>query len=295
MSTALDTMPLESEETLLGHDRVKLNLRSWRAAGSPRASVVIVHGFKAHSGLYSETAKQLVRAGLAVYALDLRGHGKSEGERFWVDEFSDYVADLERLVLLVRERAPNIPLFILGHSVGGVVASLFALEHPSQLSGLITESFAFELPPPSIALALMKGLDHLAPRAKVLALKDEDFSRDPAIVAGMKADPLISQVPGPTHTLAEMIRAGEKLRKNLAVISTPVLVLHGTADRATRPSGSQHFVDAVGSVDKVLKLYEGAAHDLLHDLDKERVLSDIVAWVNARLPVQRGATASALS
>ncbi|HEX2674006.1 MAG TPA: alpha/beta hydrolase [Polyangiaceae bacterium] len=281
---ALDTTSRESEETFLGHDGLRLNLRSWRPAETPRASLVIIHGFKAHSGQYSASARQLVQAGVAVYALDLRGHGKSDGERFWVDEFSDYVADLEQLVRLVRDRQPNAPLFLLGHSVGGVVASLFALEYPSQLAGLITESFAFELPPPSIALALMKGLDHVAPRAKVLALKDEDFSRDPAVVASMKADPLITQSPGPTHTLAEMIRAGEKLRKNLAVISTPVLVLHGTADRATRPSGSQHFFDGVGSVDKTLELYEDGVHDLLHDLDKVRVLADIIEWIGMRIP-----------
>jgi acylglycerol lipase len=295
MNIGIVTTARESEEALLGHDGLRLNLRSWRASGTPRASIIIVHGFKAHSGQYAETAMQLVGAGLAVYAPDLRGHGRSEGERFWVDQFSDYVADLEQLVRLVRERESNAPLFLLGHSVGGVVAALFALEHPSQITGLITESFAFELPPPSIALTLMKGLDHVAPRAKVLTLKDEDFSRDPVVVAGMKADPLISQLPGPTHTLAEMIRAGAKLRKNLALVSTPVLVLHGTADRATRPSGSQHFVDAVGSADKTLKLYEGGAHDLLHDLDKVRVLSDIIGWVSARLSVQRGATVSALS
>src|SRR5262245_61624931 len=117
------------EETFAGTGGIELNLRAWRPAGMPRASVVIIHGFKSHSGRYEDTAAELVQAGLAVYALDLRGHGKSQGERFWVDNFSDYVGDVEELVALVRQREGNIPLFLLGHSVGGVVASLFAVEH----------------------------------------------------------------------------------------------------------------------------------------------------------------------
>lgn len=277
------------EETFSGRGGIELNLRSWRPTGTPRASVIVIHGFKAHGGRYAEAAEALVGAGLAVYAPDLRGHGKSQGERFWVDDFSDYVGDVVRLVTLVRRREGDGPLFVLGHSVGGVVASLFAVERTTELAGLVIESIAFELPLPTFPLALMKGLDHIAPRLNVLTLKNEDFSRDPAVVESMKADPLIDHAPGPVHTLAEMIRADERLRKSLPALSTPVLALHGTADRATRPSGSQHFVDAVGSKDKVLKLYEGAAHDLLHDLDKARVLTDIIEWIGERSAI---ATAS---
>jgi alpha-beta hydrolase superfamily lysophospholipase len=279
---AMSSTPEMREETFAGSIGVELHLRSWRPAATPRASVIVVHGFKGHGGRYADTAGALVRAGFAVYAPDLRGHGKSQGERFWVDDFSDYVDDLARLVALVRYREADGPLFLLGHSVGGVIASLYALEHVSELAGLISASIAFELPPPAFALALMKGLDHIAPRVKVLALKKEDFSRDPAVVDDMKTDALIVHTPGPVHTLAEMIRADERLAKNLPALTTPVLVLHGTADRATRPSGSQRFVDTVGAKDKALKLYEGGVHDLLHDIDKGRVLSDIIGWLEAR-------------
>ena len=140
-----------------------------------------MHGFKSHSGLYEWPAAQLVQRGLAVYALDLRGHGKSEGERLYVDKFGDYVSDVAQLVDTAKSREPGLPTFVLGHSAGGVVACIYALEHQRDVSGLVCESFAHEVPAPDFALAILKGISHIAPHAHVLDLKDEDFSRDPAL------------------------------------------------------------------------------------------------------------------
>jgi acylglycerol lipase len=219
--------------------------------------------------------------GLSVYAFDLRGHGRSEGERFWVDDFADYVGDLERFVALARAREPGAPTYVLGHSAGGIVASLYAVDHQAELAGLISESFAFDLPAPDFALAIMKGLDHIAPHLCVLKLKPEDFSRDAGFVEAMRKDPLVNHMPGPTHTLAALARADSRLRKSFSAISLPVLILHGLADKAAKPRGSQIFFDAAGSPDKTLKLYEGAFHDLLNDVDRERVMDDISAWIDS--------------
>ena len=126
------------------------------------------------------------------------------------------------------------------------------------------------MPAPDFALAVLKGLSHVAPHAHVLKLKNEDFSRDPAVVRAMNADPLIANEVQPTQTVAEMVRADERLKKEFPLITLPVLILHGTADKATKPSGSQLFYDKAGSTDKTLKLYEGHFHDLLNDVGKER-------------------------
>jgi alpha-beta hydrolase superfamily lysophospholipase len=273
-----------SEETFAGKGGLSLFARIWRPTAKPRGVVVIAHGFKSHSGLYGWVAEQLVQRGLAVYALDHRGHGKSEGERYYVDKFADYVDDLGRFVALAKQREPGLAVFVLGHSAGGVIACLYALDHQQELAGLISESFAYEVPAPDFALAVLKGLSHIAPHAHVLKLKDEDFSRDPKFVEVMKNDPLVIHTPGPTNTLAEMVRSDERLRKELPRISLPVLILHGTADKATKPSGSQHFFDAAGSKDKTLKLYDGHFHDLLNDLNKEVVMADISEWITTRLP-----------
>jgi alpha-beta hydrolase superfamily lysophospholipase len=175
-------------------------------------------------------------------------------------------------------------LFLLGHSAGGVISSVYTLEHQAKLTGFICESFAFQVYAPDFALAVVKGLSHIAPHAHVLHLKNEDFSRNPAVVKAMNEDPLIAHEAQPTRTVAELVRADERLKREFPSITLPILILHGTEDKVTKPAGSQLFYDTAGSADKTLKLYEGHAHDLLNDLDREKVMGDIVGWVNAHLP-----------
>jgi alpha-beta hydrolase superfamily lysophospholipase len=141
------------------------------------------------------------------------------------------------------------------------------------------------VPAPNFALAVFKGLSYVTPHAHILHLKNEDFSRDLKVVEAMNNDPLIAHETQPMQTLAEMVRADERLKKEFPRITIPVLILHGTHDKATRPSGSKHFYDTTGSVDKTLKLYEGAYHDLLNDTDKSVVMADIQKWIDERLPV----------
>ena len=171
----------EKEETYNSVGDVKIHLRSW-VPEHPRAIVVICHGVNSHGGQYAWTASQLVARGYAVYALDLRGRGKSEGERFYVENVSEYVADVAGAVRIAKSREAGLPLFLLGHSAGGVVSSTYVLEHQAELSGFICESFAFQVPAPGFALAAIKAVSHLAPRLPVLKLKNEDFSRDPQAV-----------------------------------------------------------------------------------------------------------------
>jgi alpha-beta hydrolase superfamily lysophospholipase len=187
-------------------------------------------------------------------------------------------------VRLSKSREPGLPLFLLGHSAGGVISSCYTLGHQSELAGFICESFAFQVYAPEFALAVVKGLSHLAPHAHVLYLKNEDFSRDPAAVQAMNDDPLIDHEVQPTRTVAELVRADERLKQEFPLITLPVLIMHGTADKVTKPGGSQLFYDRAGSADKTLKLYEGHAHDLLNDIDREKVMADIQQWIDARLP-----------
>lgn len=276
------------QETVESVSGLKIFFRSWRAAEKPCATVVIIPGFNAHSGYYEWVADQFVADGLAVYAVDLRGRGNSDGERFYVETFEDYVRDVEAVMTIVKSREMGRPVFMLGHSAGGVVSCLYTLDHQGELAGLICESFAHELPAPDFALAVFKGLSHVAPHAHILHLPNERFSRDPEVVETMNNDPLIAHETQPTQTMAAMVRADERLKKEFSLITLPVLILHGTADKNTKPSGSQHFFDAAGSTDKTLKLYDGGVHDLLNDVDKKLVILDIRNWINSHLPAAAG-------
>jgi alpha-beta hydrolase superfamily lysophospholipase len=271
------------EERLQSSGGIGIFIRSWQPGAQARGVVVIVPGFNSHGGYYLWVADQLVARGLAVYAVDLRGRGQSDGERFYVQVIADYVADVAAAVAAAKERQPGLPIFLLGHSAGGVVACLYTLDHQAELAGLICASFAFQVPAPDFALAVFKGLSHLWPHARVLHLNNAFFSRDPAVVAAMDGDPLIAHETQPTQALAELVRADEKLKKAFPSMTLPLLIMHGTADKATRPSGSQLFFDTAGATDKTLKLYEGGFHDLLNDIVKETAMADIADWLESHL------------
>jgi acylglycerol lipase len=271
------------EERIDSAKGVTIFVRSWRPASAPRAVVVICHGVNSHSGQYVWAGEQLVAVGYAVFALDMRGRGQSDGERFYVEDVADYVADVANTIALAKSRNPGVPVFLLGHSAGGVVSATYTLDNQSQLAGFICESFAFQVPAPGFALAAIKGLSHIAPRLPVLKLKNEDFSRDPVAVATLNSDPLTAHEVQPAATVAALVRADEHLRESFPSVTLPVLIMHGTDDKATVCHGSQFFYDTAGSRDKTLRLYEGHYHDLLNDVGKEQVMADITGWIDAHI------------
>jgi alpha-beta hydrolase superfamily lysophospholipase len=237
-----------------------------------------------HGGQHARTAEQLAAQGFAVFAVDLRGRGVSEGERFFVEDLAESVSDVRGLISIAKERHPGLPVYLLGHSAGGVVSCTYALDYPDEIDGVICESFAFQVPAPGFVLSAIKGLSHIAPRLGVLTLHMKDFTRDPAALAMLDADPLTKNETQPAATVAALVRADERLHDSFEQITLPVLILHGTEDKATVCHGSEYFHEHAGSADKTLKIYEGHYHDLLNDIGKEEVLADILGWIEARLP-----------
>lgn len=263
---------------------LKIHVRAWRPATPARAVVAICHGVKSHSGYYAWAAEQLTAAGIAVYALDLRGRGRSDGPRLYVDDVGEYLADVDALLAHARSREPGLPVFLLGHSAGGVISCAYTLDHQAGLAGLICESFAFKVAAPNFVLTLVKWLSRIAPHLPVLRLKTSDFSRDPRVVQAMIDDPLgVHREAQPARTVAALVGATERLEREFPRITLPVLILHGTEDKVTNPTGSQFFFDTAGSADKTLKLYDGHVHDLLSDVGRETVMADITGWIDAHL------------
>lgn len=272
------------EATFESSDGLAIFYRFWRPEGPPRAIVVINHGVNSHGGQHAWTAEQFAASGIAVYAIDMRGRGRSGGKRLALKDVAEHTGDLHKLIGIAKATDPEVPLYLLGHSAGGVVGCSYLLDYQDKLAGFICESFAYRVPAPAPVLWLMKNvLGPLFPGLPVLKLKMQDFSRDPAAVAALLADPLTRNEVQPAGTVAALLRATDRMRAEFATITLPLLILHGTDDRATMYQGSQEFLTKAGSADKTLKLYDKHYHDLLNDIGKEKVFADILAWMEARL------------
>ncbi|HTU64366.1 MAG TPA: lysophospholipase [Steroidobacteraceae bacterium] len=270
------------EADFTGRNATRLHMRSWHVDGA-RAAVVLVHGVNAHSGQQVWAGEQLAAAGFSAYAYDHRGRGRSEGSpRFYIDDISDYTQDLGTFIALVKAREPGKKVFVLGHSMGGVISCTWALDHQREIDGFICESFAFKVPAPAPVLAIVRLLGRIAPQLPVLKLKMKDFTRDPVALRALEADPLTLNEIQPARTVAALLKATDRMEREFDTLTLPLFILHGTADRATVPAGSRQFHAAASSKDKTLKLYDGHYHDLLNDLGKEQVMADVVAWVSAR-------------
>jgi acylglycerol lipase len=284
---AIEGQSARTEETWVGARGVPLYSRGYRpASGEVRAVVVIMNGLKDYGDHYAAFSQLLNRHGYAAYAFDLRGHGRSGGRRVDIDRFDDFVDDLAAFVERVRAREPGKPIFVLGHSVGGAITALYAIERQPNVAGVILSAPAIAIDGPAIQAAAIRFTDAVAPNMPLLDPPDEGFSRSPEVVAGMHRDALVYQSPGPVHTAAELLDCIHRVWSHPEQLRVPLLVLHGTADRLTSPAGSRDLVMRAGSADKTLRLYPSFYHDLIPEPGGERVVSDVLSWLDAH---QQGA------
>jgi acylglycerol lipase len=274
------------ESTFEGSGGLQLFSQSWRPVSEePRAVLIVVHGLRDHSTRYGELAEHLVGQGFAVHAFDLRGHGHSEGVRVHIDSFEEYLTDLGLFLERVRQREPGRPVFLLGHSMGGAIVTLFTVEKKPGIQGVVLSAPALK-PGADVSKALIattKVIGGVLPNLKVLELDPKQFSRDPAVVKENETDPLIFQQGGPARTASRLLGALNTISERMEEVSTPVLVMHGTADTVTDPEGSKALVKSARSTDKTLKLYHGLYHDLLHEPEKAEVIGDVTQWLKERM------------
>jgi len=261
--------------------------QSWHPDGRPRGVVALVHGLKDHSDRYAGFAVRLAQRGYAVYALDLRGHGHSAGERVYIDSFDDYLGDLDVFLNRVRWREPHRPLFLFGHSMGGAIVTLYTIEESREdppLAGLLLSGAALEADVSGVKVLGTKAVADLSPHAGVCQLDLDDFSRDPKVVADGKADPLVYQEGAPARTAKELLAAIDTIGTRMEDVRVPVLIMHGGADRVTPPDGSRDLDRRAASTDKTLKIYDGLYHDLLHEPEHAQVENDILDWLDRHAP-----------
>lgn len=285
--------PQHAEGSFTGAAGRRIAWQSWQDPQAPvRARIVIAHGAGEHGGRYRHLARALPGRGYPVWAIDHHGHGRSEGPRY-LESYDDAVADLDRLVDRVVAEEPAAPLFLLGHSMGGAIALLYALRHQAKLAGLIISAPATSdaaAPLPLRYAGRILQLDRLiarfSPEFGLVALPPQDLSRDPAEVQAYIDDPL---VPGggklKAKTASEMAKAMRgPLAKDLGAITIPILLVHGSDDPLIPLDASEHVRDHVRSDDITMHVYPGLLHEVFNELaeDRERAIEDVVAWLDAR-------------
>ena len=288
-------------------DGLQLFERRWLPRGEPRAEVLLVHGFIEHGGRHAPTAETLAGHGFAVSAMDLRGHGKSAGPRCWIRGFDEYLRDLDTFFDRVVRRAAGKPLFVMGHSLGGLIALLWCVRQSNspllcggegghhvpmvgvragaKLKGLILSGPALQ-----VGRQLFPWLRRLArlasmlfPRLRLVRMGGRSISRDPAVIVQFRDDPLVFHGRFPVRTGAEILRAGGLARAEFERLDVPLLILHGTADRVAAVEASQALFLQAAATDKTLRLYPGLYHEVLNEPEKEQVRADLIEWIDRRV------------
>ena len=275
-----------SEGWFQGQRNIRLFHRSWVPDGNVRAVLLIVHGLFEHSGRYIGLADYFVSQGFAVCSFDLRGHGKSDGLRGYVNKFPDFIFDLSVYHGLIRSTFPQQPIFMFGHSIGGTIATGYATDRQQDLSGLILSAPTIKpgASVTSFSIASARILSVLLPKMGVTPIDASAISRDPGVVEAYRNDPLVYHGKIRARLGAELIDTMQKLLPvKMGQIELPVLVMHGTLDRLSNPEGCSLLYKSVKSKDKTLKSYEGFYHEIFNEPEKTQVLTDMGQWIISHL------------
>ena len=265
----------------------QLYWQAWLPSGVPRALLVIVHGFDDHIRRYAHVADFFAQRGFAVYGYDQIGHGESEGKRGHVAQFDHYIEDAKRFVAIAQTKTSDAPTFLIGHSMGGLVALRYGIMHPQGLSGIITSGagLMLSLPVPGWKLFVSRVLSQLAPTFTLPNdIPAHLLTHDQTIVAmrANKQDRYTHYVAS-ARWGAEFLAAQPDTLAQANRFTLPCLLLHGGADGIIHPDGSKRFHATCASADKTLKIYDSLYHEIFNELGKEQVLADVEAWLEKQL------------
>jgi alpha-beta hydrolase superfamily lysophospholipase len=253
--------------------------------GEPRAAILLVHGLGEHSGRYSNLARHCTGRGFAVHALDHYGHGKSEGLSGHVERFSVYLDGVRELLARVKEEQPGMPLVLLGHSMGGLIAASFLREAQAEFKACVLSGPALksDAAPPAIVLWINRLISALAPTVPMTALDPAGVSRDPEVVRAYVSDPLVHHGKVTARLIAEMMAAMKEALAHASEVTLPLLVMHGEDDVLTSPAGSREFHARAASDDKTLKIYPGLYHEIFNEPEKDVVLAELTDWLETHV------------
>jgi alpha-beta hydrolase superfamily lysophospholipase len=250
-----------------------------------RASIIIVHGLGEHSGRYENVVNYLVHLGYAIYGFDLPGHGKSGGEREFIQQFEDFTDTLSTYKKMVKVWQPDKPIFIFGHSMGGLIVTDYLIDHSDDFRGAVISAPAITVPDNinQVTIVLGKVLSKIAPKLGIMALDANMISRDPEVVEKYQNDPLVFHEKTTARLSAELLKAIMRVNNEMRKITIPFIVLQGNEDKLANPQGSRMLHEHAGSHDKTLKIYDGLYHEVFNEPERDQVLADVASWLNAKL------------
>jgi alpha-beta hydrolase superfamily lysophospholipase len=273
------------EDWFVGAKGTRLFYQSWVPQGPLHATLVNLHGLGDHSGLYPNLAAHFPARGIALYAYDMRGNGRSPGQRAYVSGWHEYRDDLHAFLKLVRERETELPVFLMGNSLGGLVVLDYALHHPEGLAGVIAAAPPLgKLGVPPFLMSLGRVMSRVVPRFSLRVGMDlAGLARDPAVIETVLADPYFHRV-GTARLSTEVTAAIAQVQERASEFSVPLLMLHGSADRMVPPDGSRQFFSKVRFPDREFREYPDTYHGLFADIGYQQVLSDLEHWIETRIP-----------
>jgi len=276
---------LEGHFTLKQHGNANIYYQSWLPDDKAKAALLIVHGLAEHSGRYGNLVNHLVPAGYAAYGLDHYGHGKSDGDRVYVDRFSAFIDGLECYETMVRAWQPDLPIFLVGHSMGGLIGAYYLLDHQAGLAGAVLSGPAVKIPSNISGATILAGkiLSTLAPKARLLPLEVAAISRDQEVVKAYVSDPLVYTGKMTARLSVEMLKAMQRVTAEARKITLPIFILNGGADRLVEPDAARMLYAGVSSQDKKLTIYEGFFHEVYNEPEREQPLNDVETWLNSHL------------
>ena len=265
-------------------DGVCLQGFRWQPAAEPKGVVVVVHGLRDHAERYGELSGALVAANFAVHAGDMRGHGVSGGARQRFDSIDQLVQDVDQVVQGARVAHPGKPLFLYGHSLGGLVVSHYTLRHQGDLAGVVLSGAALRLQPDVTGgkIAAVRFFGVVFPWWKLQELDDSKFVSTDGARELFRSDPRITHENLPVRSARAAINAIQELEPRFEEFSTPLLILHGGEDKTTSIDGSRELARRARSADKTLRIWEGQAHDLLHEPAAPQIIAEVVSWLEKR-------------
>ncbi len=262
----------------------KLFYQSWMPE-APRAVILLAHGYAEHLGRYEHVAERFGRDQLAVFAIDHWGHGRSDGIRGFVPNFSVFQDGMAALLAFVQGALPGLPRILIGHSMGGLIATAHLLNHQQEYDGAILSGPAVKpATPPSTATQIIgRLLSRFAPQAGILQLDSNAVSRDPAVVAAYRADPLVHTGKMSARLASEMLDTMARVQDNAHRITLPLLIVHGSEDSLASPAGARELFGKLTSTDKQFKEFPGLYHEVFNEPERNDVLDLVSGWITQHL------------